>query len=88
MPTATRTHQTDLLDVSYNGWTNYETWNVVLWIENDESIQECIQVNDVCCYEELLELLYEYGCKKTPNGVNWYDPKINRAEINGDVFDF
>jgi len=22
---------------SYNGWTNYETWNVKLWMDNDES---------------------------------------------------
>jgi len=22
--------------MSYNGWSNYETWNVALWIDNEE----------------------------------------------------
>jgi hypothetical protein len=88
MTTATRHHQTNLLDVTYNGWTNYKTWNVVLWIENDQSIQNAIEEFEICCYEELLELLRECGSKETPDGVNWADPEINRAEINGDVFDF
>jgi hypothetical protein len=82
---ATATYQTCLTDTTYNGWTNYETWNAVLWINNDESIQDYIQQNDVCCYEELLELFYECG---STDGVKWADPKVNRAEINGDVFDF
>lgn len=24
---------------TYNGWTNYETWCVALWLDNDESSQ-------------------------------------------------
>ena len=24
----------------YSGWTNYETWNVNLWIDNDQGDQE------------------------------------------------
>lgn len=23
-------------DQTYNGWTNYETWNVALWLDNEE----------------------------------------------------
>lgn len=22
--------------MSYNGWKNYETWNVALWLDNDQ----------------------------------------------------
>ena len=27
-------------DTKYNGWTNYETWLVALWIDNDEGSQD------------------------------------------------
>ena len=26
-----------MTDQTYNGWTNWETWNFKLWIENEES---------------------------------------------------
>jgi hypothetical protein len=27
-------------DKTYNGWTNYETWNVALWIGNEQHSEE------------------------------------------------
>tara|TARA_R100001244_G_scaffold54060_1_gene46799 strand:- start:41 stop:358 length:318 start_codon:yes stop_codon:yes gene_type:complete len=28
---------------TYNGWSNYETWNVKLWIDNEEGTQRHFQ---------------------------------------------
>ena len=25
---------------TYNGWTNYETWNIALWLGNDRQLHE------------------------------------------------
>jgi hypothetical protein len=25
-------------DKTYNGWSNYETWNVALWIDNEQDL--------------------------------------------------
>ena len=86
MTTATLTHQIDAFDKQYNGWTNYETWNVALWIENDEGLYHTAR--EAGSYEDLLEVLYTCGSKRTPDGVSWTDPKVNRAELNADVFDY
>jgi hypothetical protein len=29
-------------DIKFNGWTNYETWNANLWIDNDWKLNEQI----------------------------------------------
>ena len=38
----TATYQANLLDqdTEYNGWTNYETWNVGLWLGGDEGLYD------------------------------------------------
>ncbi len=37
-------------DKTYNGWTNRETWNIALWIGNDEGLY-LMAVDFMECYE-------------------------------------
>jgi hypothetical protein len=78
------TFQTNVLDTSYNGWENYETWNVALWINNDQSLYEIAQECD--SYEDFVQVIgVGYS---TPDGVKFADPKVNIIQLNSDVFDF
>ena len=36
----------------YNGWTNYETWAVNLWVDNDEGLQDYWRQNAREIYRE------------------------------------
>jgi hypothetical protein len=76
----TVSYQTNIEDQTYNGWTNYETWNVSLWINNDEGLYGACK--GFYKYDQVIELMYECGSKETPDGVKWNDPKINQFELN------
>lgn len=75
----------------YNGWTNYETWLVVLWLNNDQASYnalEALKAEDGSEYrkaESLEELVRElYECE--PVGivadlVNSAFERVNWVEI-------
>ena len=81
----TVTYQTNIADQEYNGWTNYETWNVALWINNDEGLYHLAQ--EVGNYVDFIDLLNDQGIVSTPDGVRYDDPAVNVVEIKSDVFD-
>tara|TARA_R100000963_G_scaffold32864_1_gene24821 strand:+ start:87 stop:335 length:249 start_codon:yes stop_codon:yes gene_type:complete len=69
----------------YNGWTNYETWNVALWIDNDEGLyslsRRCRDYNEFSTgLVELLDLTGNYN--RTPDGVSWDHPDLNTDELD------
>lgn len=49
--TRTRKANKTMNDKKYNGWTNYETWNVKLWIDNEEGSQNYWQEQAQEAYE-------------------------------------
>ena len=77
----TSTYQTQLTDTSYNGWTNYETWNVSLWLLNDEPLYRIAQMWAEHGYKSLSHVLMEMS-PATPDGVAWNDTNLNICELN------
>jgi hypothetical protein len=88
----TDTYQANILDTSYNGWSSYETWNVALWIQNDEFLyntaKACVEYcgDNETPYDKFVRCMCDgmigRHLVKTPDGVMWNDSKINGLEIN------
>ena len=58
-------------ETGYNGWTNYETWAVSLWISNEQSSQEY--------WHEQARSVFERCADKRPNAL--MDAASNRRSM-------
>lgn len=72
-------------DTSFNGWRNFETWNVVLWLDNDFAIHLVAQghktfPNPYLALRKQLEDSFNYMVTK--DGISLYDPRLDIDAIN------
>ena len=68
--------------MSYNGWTNWETWNVAMWIGNDEMLNRIMTLSAKGNWETFKALAMQFGITKTPDGVSFEDLEVNHYEIS------
>jgi hypothetical protein len=69
--------------MTYRGHKNYQTWNVLFWIDNDEGIYNIAKSE--ANYDDFVKTMRELGngaiAYETPDNVAWADPTIDRETI-------
>jgi hypothetical protein len=73
----------------FNGWKNYKTWNVALWIKNDSGLyniaigcgdyKEFVKIMDRFKGSEIAEedSKYTHVSRTTPDSVAWNDSELD-----------
>ncbi len=71
-------------ETGYNGWANYETWNVALWIGNDEGLYNFARSyrNQPNPYEAFVADMRDLDYKETPDGVAYNDSGLDVDALN------
>ena len=72
---------------TFNGWANYETWNVALWIQNDEYLYDLATEivkhgGTELPYKVFIRCMKNDNKFATDDGVKWDDVNIDGIEVN------
>lgn len=66
---------------TYNGWTNWETWNIALWLDNEKYYYD-LTLESSCFFDFVLKLIKDGEPLETPDGAKFFDWKVNIEEID------
>lgn len=76
---------------TYNGWKNRETWNVSLWIMNDETLylnaEAYVRAFGSVSWDDFVEWACLDGAS-TPDGYAFDDPALDREALTEVLEDF
>ena len=65
---------------TFNGWANWATWNVALWLQNDYVLYSVARRYD--SYDHLIPRLESEFGQMTPDGARWMYPTIDTAALD------
>jgi hypothetical protein len=76
------------MEADYNGWKNYETWNVALYLNNDEQtyeavneyVRDTLSSTDDLTYDGMIEYIGLEN-ESTPDGVPYLYFRVDRREM-------
>ena len=68
---------------TFNGWANWETWNVALWLQNDEFIYHHAKANQNLGYKDWARRYRdETGEFETPDGAQWLSSAVDLDSLD------
>ena len=67
--------------MSYNGWKNYQTWNVALWIGNDEGLYNLAKGFDTY-HDFVTSMRDEFAQVETPDKVAYNDSGLDYERLD------
>jgi len=69
-----------MTDTTYNGWKNWATWNVALWLGNDPALYK--MARRFVHYKDLAQELEDCGATATPDGASYKDPDLDTYALD------
>lgn len=68
--------------MSYHGWTNNATWNVALWLSNDQRLYNLVRSTEGS-YKDLSSILLdEFDMIVTPDLESFHGRDLDHEQLN------